>query len=75
MWGYKQNDHVISECCKLAQKEYKTRHNWVGKMIYSVLCKKLKFDHMNKWYMNNPASVLENETHKFSGILKFKRIT
>ena len=27
------------------------------------LCKKLKFDHMNKWYMHNPESVLENETH------------
>ena len=27
------------------------------------MCKKLKFDHMNKWYMHNPESVLENETH------------
>ena len=26
--------------------------------------KKFKFDHTNKWYMQNPASVLENETHK-----------
>ena len=24
----------------------------------------LKFDHTNKWYMHNPASVLKNETHK-----------
>ena len=23
-----------------------------------------KFDHMNKWYMHNPESILENETHK-----------
>ena len=28
------------------------------------LCKKLKFDHTNKWHMHNPESVLENETHK-----------
>ena len=26
--------------------------------------KKFKFDHTNKWYMHNPASVLENDTHK-----------
>ena len=26
--------------------------------------KKLKFDHMNKWYLHNPESTLENETHK-----------
>ena len=24
-------NHIISKCSKLAQKEYKTRHNWVGK--------------------------------------------
>ena len=26
--------------------------------------KKFKFDHTNKWYMPNPAPVLENDTHK-----------
>ena len=25
-------NHIISECSKLAQKEYKTRHDWVGKL-------------------------------------------
>ena len=33
-------------------------------MIHWVLCKKFKFDHMNKWYIHNPASVLENETYQ-----------
>ena len=33
-------------------------------MIHRELCKKLKFDHTNEWYMRNPESVLENETHK-----------
>ena len=28
------------------------------------MCKKFKFDHSNKWYMHNLASVLENVTHK-----------
>ena len=57
--------HIISECRKLAQKEYKTRHDWVGKVINWVMCKKLKFDHTNKWYMHNPPTVIENKTHKF----------
>ena len=35
-----------------------------GKGIHWELCKKFKFDHANKWYMHNPASVLEKETHK-----------
>ena len=39
-------------------------HDWVGKVIYWEMCKKLKFDHMNKWYMHNSAFVPENETHK-----------
>ena len=57
-------NHIISECRKLAQKESKTRHDWVGKVIHWEMCKKLKFDHTNKSYMHNPASVLENDTHK-----------
>ena len=31
----------IRECSKLAQKEYKNRHNWVGKVIPWKLCKRL----------------------------------
>ena len=57
-------NHMISECAKLAQKEYKTRHDWVGKVIHWEMCKKLKFDQTNKWYMHNPAAVLENYTYK-----------
>ena len=60
-------NHIISECSKLAQKEYKTRHNWAGKVIHWEMCKKVKFDHKKKWYMHNPASVLENDTYKLLG--------
>ena len=56
--------HIISECSKLAQKEYKVTHDWVGKVIHREMCKKLKFDDTNKWYMHNSAPVLENNTHK-----------
>ena len=57
-------NHIISECSKLTLKEYKTRHNWVGKVIHWEMCKKFKFDHTNKWYMHNPALVIENNIHK-----------
>ena len=55
---------IISECSKLAQNEYKARHDWAGKVIHWEMCKKFQFDHTNKWYMHNPATVLENDSHK-----------
>ena len=27
-------NHMISECNKVAQKKYKSRHDWVGKVIH-----------------------------------------
>ena len=57
-------NHIIRKYRKLAQKGYKTRHDWVGKVIHWEMCKKFKFDHTNKGYMYNPASILENEIHK-----------
>ena len=46
----KMINHIKSESSKLTQKEYKTRHEWVGKVIYRELYKKLKSNHMNKSY-------------------------
>ena len=60
-------NHIMSECSKLALREYKTRHDWVDKGIHKEMCKKFKFDHTDKWYMHNPTSVLENDTHKLLG--------
>ena len=57
-------NHIISKCSKLAQKKYKARHDWMGKVIHWEMRKKLKFDHANKWYMHNRAPVLENDSHK-----------
>ena len=68
--------HIISECSKLAQKEYNARHDWVGQVIHWEMCKTFKFDHANKWYMHNPTPVQENDAHKNSyGTLIYKRIT
>ena len=57
-------NHIISECSKLAQKECKSKHNWVGKVVHWEMCRKFQFDHTNKWYMHNPEPVLENDSHK-----------
>ena len=57
-------NHMISEGCKLAQKEYKTRHDWAENVTRWELRKRLKFYRSTKSYMHKPESVLENETHK-----------
>ena len=57
-------NHIISECSKLVQKEYKRRYIWVGKVIHKELCKRLKFVHADNWYIHKPESVPENEMHK-----------
>ena len=49
---------IISECRKLDQKEFKTRHKWVGKVILEELCNRFKFDHTNKLYLHNPECAL-----------------
>ena len=61
-------NHMISECNKLAQKEYKARYDWVGKLVHWEFCKKFKFDHANKWYTHNPESVLEKDTQTPMGL-------
>ena len=48
----------------MAQKEYKARHDWLGEAINWEMCKKIEFDHANKWYMHNPEPVLGKDTHK-----------
>ena len=54
-------NHIISKCSKLGQKEYKTRHDWVGKVVHWKMC---KFGNTTKWYINKLESVLKNKIHK-----------
>ena len=56
-------NHIISESIKLAQTEYKTRHDWVDKTIHRQLCKKLRFDNPTIWYMYKLEPILKNKTH------------
>ena len=37
-------DHIVSGCSKLAQKEYKRRHDNLGKMVHWKLPRKCNFE-------------------------------
>ena len=60
----KSIDHIVSGCSKLAQKEYKKRHDNLGKIVHWKLARKCNFEAGDKWYEHEPESVLENEDYK-----------
>ena len=66
-------NRIISECSKLVPKDYKTRHDWVGKEIYWELCK--GFNYADNWCMHKPESVWGNDTNKILWDLRYKQIT
>ena len=57
-------DHIVSGCSKLAQKEYKRRHDNLGKIIHWKLARKGKSEAGDKWHGHELESVLENEDYK-----------
>ena len=56
--------HIDSGCSKLAQKEYKGRHDNLGKIVHWKLARKCYFEAGDKWYEHEPERVLENEDYK-----------
>ena len=56
--------HIVSGCSKLSQKEYKRRHDNLGKIVHWKLARKCNFEAGDKWYEHEPESVLENEDYK-----------
>ena len=57
-------DHIVSGCSKLAQKEYKRRHDNLGKIVHWMLARKFNFVAGDKWHEHEPENVLENENYK-----------
>ena len=53
--------HIVSECSKIAQTEYKKRHDRVAATIHWALCKKYGLPHMENWYDHRVEPVMENE--------------
>ena len=56
--------HIGSECSKLAQREYKKKHDNVARIVYWKLCEKFNFEKLEKWYLHNPQTVTENVNHR-----------
>ena len=56
--------HIVSECDKLAQKDYNRRHDSVGRYKHWQFCEKLRFNRARFWYKHEPESVNENENFK-----------
>ena len=52
--------HLIAECKKLAQKEYKERHDKIARIVHLELCQKFGLVGEVKWYNHKLASVVEN---------------
>ena len=40
----------------IANNKYKAKYDWVRKVINKKLCKRLKLDHTDKWYIYKPES-------------------
>ena len=56
-------DHIVSDCCKLAKKEYKRRYDNLGKIVLWKLARECNFEATDKWYKHESESVLENEDY------------
>ena len=52
--------HIVSECGKLGQKEYKRRYDSVGRYLRWQFCEKLGFNRATLWYEHEPESAVEN---------------
>ena len=57
-------NHVLSECSKLAQKEYKRRDDWFGTKIHWEICRKYGIEKKGKWYEHKPEVAMENDKCK-----------
>ena len=56
--------HIVSECKMLAQKEYKKRHDNVGRYIRWKICEKYGFQGAQQWYEHDPDGVFDNKEYK-----------
>ena len=56
--------HVVSECGKLAQTEYRGRHDNVARYIHWQLCGKCGVERANNCHEQKPERVAESENSK-----------
>ena len=56
--------HIVSECGKMAQSEYKGRHDKVATAVHWGLAKKHGLEHSEQWYQQRAEKVSENDKIK-----------
>ncbi|XP_068707858.1 uncharacterized protein [Montipora foliosa] len=56
--------HILYSCPKLAQTEYKKRHDVVGRVVHWELCKEYGLECSDKWYEHSLKSIEKNEEVK-----------
>lgn len=56
--------HIVSECKRLAETDYKARHDNVARMIHWKLSEKFMLARSDKWYEHRRETASENTTHK-----------
>ena len=49
--------HLASGCGELAKKQYKVRHDGMGKRVHWELCRKYGIECASKWYDHVPSSI------------------
>ena len=67
--------HITSQCPKLAQKEYKRRHDCVARSLHWNICKQNAIEYCRKWFEHQPDSVIETEQVKILWDLPSRQIT
>ena len=56
--------HILSECPKLAQSEYKKRHDKVAQLVHWSLCMRYGLDHKRNRYEYVAEKATENDKVK-----------
>ena len=66
-------DHLVSSCSKIAQTDYKERHDKVASMLHWNLCRKYNLPRADKWWEHKVDKVLQKEDVRFSGTSRYRR--
>ena len=53
--------HIMSGCGKLAQTEFKKRHDVVARIVHWNMCGKFGPQKAYKWYGHEAAEAVQNE--------------
>ena len=57
-------DHLVSSCSKIAQTDYKERHDKVASILHWNLCRKYNLPTADKWWKHKVDKVLQKKDVK-----------